>query len=255
MSAENSDIHIRMESVTLDIPVFNVNSRSLKNRFLNYSTGGRIAATDKRHLSVRALDNVSLAFNHGDRVALVGRNGAGKTTMLQVLGGIYEPTRGHVRRSGATSTLLDTYLGMVPTASGYENITILGLVMGMTPAEVEARMDEIAEFTELGNFLDLPVQTYSAGMRFRLAFAVRSCIEPDILLMDEWVSTSDPSFVQKVRARMEELVQQSGIFVIASQNLDLIGEICTRGVLLEKGQVKMYAPIEEVIERYGGSTA
>ena len=246
----NAVASIRLESVTVDFPVYNTGARSLKNRLLHRGTGGRIGRDAANRLCVRALDDVSLAFEHGDRIGLVGRNGAGKTTLLRVLTGAYEPVRGRIRRHGQTASLLSTSLGLEPDATGYENIMIRGLLLGLTPEQVRARMDEIAAFTELGDYLAMPMHTYSAGMRLRLAFAVSTCFEPEILLMDEWLGVGDPAFVEKARRRIEEFVKRAGILVLASQNHVLLERVCTTGIFLDAGRVKAQGPIAEVLEEY-----
>ena len=223
-------VSLRLESVTVDFPVYNANSRSLKNRLLHHGTGGRIGRDSRNRLSVRALEDVSLAFEHGERVGLVGHNGSGKTTLLRVLAGAYEPTRGQVRRCGRTASLLNVSLGIDPEATGYENIMTRGLFLGLMPEQVQERMDEIAAFTELGDYLAMPMHTYSLGMRLRLAFAVCTCFEPEILLMDEWLSVGDQSFVEKAKRRLEEFVERAGILVLASQNAALLeAHLCHGG--------------------------
>ena len=246
----SSSVHLRLESVTVDFPVYNTSARSLKNRLLHQGTGGRIGRGAGNRLTVRALEDVNLVFEHGVRVGLVGHNGAGKSTLLRVLAGAYEPTRGHVRRSGRTASLLSVSLGIDPEATGYENIMRRGLFLGLLPEQVRARMEEIAEFTELGGYLDMPVHTYSAGMRLRLAFAVCTCFNAEILLMDEWLSVGDPSFVAKAKHRLEEFVDRAGILVLASQNAALLERICDTGVLLEAGKVKSRGPIGKVLREY-----
>ena len=193
-------VGLQLESVTVDFPVYDASTRSVKNRLLHHGTGGRIGHDAGNRLCVRALEDVSLAFKHGERVALVGRNGAGKTTLLRVLVGAYEPTRGRVWRRGRTASLLKVSLGIAPEATGYENIMTRGLFLGLMPEQVRERMDEIAAFTELGDYLAMPVRTYSIGMRLRLAFAVCTCFDPEILLMDEWLSVGDRSFVREGQA-------------------------------------------------------
>ena len=241
---------IRLESVTVVFPVYNTSTRSLKNRLLHHGTGGRIGRAAGNRLCVRALDNVSLVFEHGERVGLVGCNGAGKTTLLRVLTGAYEPTRGRVWRRGRTASLLNVSLGIDPEATGYENIMLRGLFLGLMPEQVRERMDEIAAFTELGDYLAMPVHTYSIGMRLRLAFAVCTCFDPEILLMDEWLSVGDQTFVEKARRRLEDFVDRARILVIASQNLSLLERTCSTGILLDAGKVKACGPIQEVLREY-----
>ena len=252
----SATVSIRIESVTVDIPVYNASTRSLKNRLLHHGTGGRITrhAGDDR-LCVRALEDVSLVFNHGDRIGLVGHNGSGKTTLLRVLAGAYEPTRGHVWRCGRTASLLNLSLGLNPEATGYENIMTRAMFLGLMPGQIRERMDEIAEFTELGDYLTMPLYTYSDGMRMRLAFAVCTCFEPDILLMDEWIGAGDRTFAEKAKRRLDEFVDRSGILVLASQNAALLERVCTKGILLGAGKIKASGSIHEVLRKYGGTAS
>ena len=243
--------YIRLESVTVDFPVYSASTRSLKKRLLHHGTGGRIARDSGNRLCVRALEDVSLRLRHGDRVGLVGRNGAGKTTLLRVLAGAYEPIHGLVQRRGRIASLLNVSLGIDPEATGYENIMTRGMFLGLMPGQVRERMDEIAEFSELGDYLAMPMHTYSTGMRLRLAFAVCTSFEPEILLMDEWLSVGDRSFVEKAKRRLEGFVERAGILVLASQNAALLGRICTTGVVLDAGQVKARGPICNVLREYG----
>lgn len=246
----NTDASLRMESVTVDFPIYNANMRSIKHRFIYHGTGGRVGRGADNRLTVRALDDVSLAFEHGDRVGVVGHNGAGKTTLLRVLAGVYEPVQGRVWRHGRTASLLNVSLGIDDDATGYENIMTRGLLLGLAPEEVRERTREIAEFTELGDYLAMPAHTYSSGMRFRLGFAVCTCFEPEILLMDEWLSVGDRHFVEKARERLEEFVERAGVLVLASQNASLLERVCSKGVLLDAGKVKAIGPIDEVLRDY-----
>ena len=246
----NAMVSLRLESVTVDIPVYSASTRSLKNRLLHHGTGGRIGRDSGNRLYVRALEDVSLAFKHGDRVGLVGLNGSGKTTLLRVLAGAYEPARGRMRRRGRTASLLNVSLGIDPEATGYENIMTRGLFLGLMPEQVRERMDEIAAFTELGDYLAMPVHTYSVGMRLRLAFAVCTCFEPEILLMDEWLSVGDRAFIEKAKRRLEEFVNRAGILVLASQNSVLLERTCTTAIMLDAGKVKARGPIGEVLREY-----
>ena len=241
---------LRLESVTVDIPVYSTGARSLKKRLLHRGTGGRIAPGAGNRLRVRALDDVTLALKHGDRIGLVGPNGAGKTTLLRVLAGAYEPTRGRIERRGRTASLLNVSLGIDSEATGYENIMTRGLFLGLRPQQVRARMDEIAAFTELGEYLAMPVHTYSAGMRLRLAFAVCTCFDPEILLMDEWLGMGDHAFVDKAKRRLEQFVGRAGILVLASQNIFLLQRVCDMGILLDAGRVKCFGPIDDVLRVY-----
>ena len=193
-------------------------------------------------------------MEHGDRVGLVGPNGAGKTTLLRVLAGAYEPTQGRIERCGRTASLLNVSLGIDPEATGYENMLTRGLLLGLRPEQVRARMAEIAAFTELGDYLAMPVHTYSAGMRLRLAFAVCTCFDPEILLMDEWLGMGDRAFVAKAQRRLQQFVERAGILVLASQDLSLLRRVCSTGVLLAEGRVKCFGSIDDVLHVYRNST-
>ena len=241
---------LRLDAVTVDFPIYSLGARSLKNTLLHRSSGGNIARDAADRPCVRALDGVTLTISQNDRIGLVGGNGAGKTTLLRVLAGAYEPTTGQVWRQGRTASLLDLSLGIDSEATGYENIVARGLFLGLKPAQMRERIGEIEAFTELGDYLAMPVHTYSAGMRLRLAFAVSTCGDPEVLLMDEWISAGDAAFVEKIRRRLDEFVDRAGVLVLASHNLDLLKRVCTRGVLIEAGRVLASGPIEEVLAQY-----
>ena len=247
----NTDTSIRLTDVTVEFPVYSADSRSLKNDLLRKSTGGRIGRNAGNRLSVCALEDVNLAFGHGDRIGLIGANGSGKTTLLRVLAGVYEPTLGWVQRRGQVASLFDISLGIDPSATGYENIMMRGMFLGLAPAEVRERTNEIAVFTELGDYLAMPVHTYSTGMKLRLAFSVCTCIEPEILLMDEWIGVGDVAFVEKAERRLEEVVGRAGILVLASHNPALLERTCAMGILLDSGRVRASGPIGEVLREYG----
>ena len=246
----NATVSLRLDAVTVDFPAYSPGARSLKKRLLHRGTGGRVAHGAAKRLRVRALEDVSLALEQGDRLGLVGPNGAGKTTLLRVLAGAYEPTRGRVERCGRTAPLLNVSLGIDGEATGYENIMTRGLFLGLPPEQVRARMDEIAAFTELGDYLAMPVHTYSAGMRLRLAFAVCTSFDPEILLMDEWLGMGDRAFVEKAKRRLEQFVERAGILVLASQNTSLLRRVCSTGVFLVRGRVKCFGLIDEVLRMY-----
>lgn len=243
---------IELEDVVVSFPVYDQSSRSLKKRLISATTGGRIeAASESGKIKVvRALDGVSLALAHGDRVGLVGHNGAGKTTLLRVLAGIYEPTMGTARIDGHTAPLFDVALGMDPESTGYENIVLRGLFLGLSRREIDERVEEIAEFTELGEFLKLPIRTYSAGMRMRLAFAVSTSIDPDILLLDEGIGAGDAAFLEKAQQRLREFTEKAAIIVLASHSDSLVRQMCEKAVLMEHGRVLRMGATEEVLDAY-----
>ena len=241
-----------LRGVTVDLPVHSTGTRSLRRAFVHRGTGGRVGGQG-RTLTVRALDDVSLSFADGDRVALVGGNGAGKTTLLRVLAGVYEPTAGRVWRDGRIGSLLDVLLGLDEDDTGRENIVTCALLRGVDPARARARIEEIAAFTELGSYLDMPVRTYSAGMRFRLGFAAWTSFEPDILLVDEWMAVGDRRFLDKAYRRLEAFADGVGIVVLASQDTALLRRVCSTAVLLESGRVRAARPLGEVLEAWAGA--
>jgi len=242
---------IQLDKVSVAFPIYNASARSLKKRLVGAATGGRIQS-EAGPTVVQALDDVTLHLRHGDRVGLVGHNGAGKTTLLRVLAGIYEPGAGTARVEGQVAPLFDISLGMDPESTGYENIVLRGLFLGMSRADIEARMDEIAEFTELGSFLDLPIRTYSAGMQIRLAFAVSTSIHPDILLLDEGIAAGDAAFLEKANQRLQEFTKRASIIVLASHSERLVKQMCQTAVLMDHGRVIGVGPTEEVLAQYQG---
>lgn len=229
--------HISISDLTVEFAIFGSNSRSLKNSILSQATGGRLMAGAKDIVTVRAIDRLNLEVSHGDRIGLTGHNGAGKSTLLRVLSGIYKPASGRITIKGRVGTLLDPMAGMDSEASGYENIFMRGYLLGMSKAEIESKMDDIAEFTELGDFLKLPMQTYSAGMAARLAFAISTAPEHDILLIDEGIGAGDASFQEKAEARVSALINRTSIVIIASHSEELLGRFCNRRIHMEHGKL------------------
>lgn len=202
-------------------------------------------------VGVRALQGVTFEASSGDRIALIGENGSGKTTLLQVLAGIYTPDAGVVEIEGRTTALVNINLGMNGEASGHRNITLRGLAAGRTRAEIENRRAEIAAFSELGDFLDLPVETYSAGMRMRLSFAIATAFEPDVLILDEWLSAGDTAFRKKATERMRAFVDQAGILVLASHSPSLLADTCKRALWLDAGRIRADGDVKEILKAYG----
>lgn len=241
---------IQLEGVVVDFSIRGVSAGSLKQTLIAASTGGRIGNVGSRTVNVRALDGVTLRLNHGDRVALVGHNGAGKSTFLRVLAGIYEPTVGSACVQGRVVPLLSNSLGLETNNTGRQNIILRGLLLGMSKAEIEEKVEEIAEFTELGEFLEMPLSAYSAGMRARLAFAISTASNPEILLLDESIGAGDASFVEKAKERMNQFIARSSILVLASHSDELLRKLCTRALLFEKGKILMDGGVEDVLEIY-----
>lgn len=202
-------------------------------------TGGTISGSGSRR-HVTALDGVSFELQAGDRLGLVGANGAGKTTLLKVLYGIYEPTAGSLDIRGKVDALFNIDLGFRPEATGRRNILLRGLINGWTETEIAERTEEIIEFSELGEFIDMPFKSYSQGMGARLAFAIATTLEPQILLMDEWIGAGDASFQAKATERMNQLAEKAGIIVLASHSEELLAKTCNKRLELEKGRVKSF---------------
>jgi ABC-type polysaccharide/polyol phosphate transport system ATPase subunit len=244
---------ISLEGISVEFPIYSTTGRSLKKRLLRVSTGGRISNETGR-IVVHALNDVSLKFDHGDRVGLVGHNGAGKTTLLRVLAGVYEPTAGVIRSEGRITPLFDVSLGIDVEATGTENIYLRGALLGLTRRELDKKRDEIATFTELGDYMSAPVRTYSAGMSMRLAFAISTSIVPEILLMDENIAAGDAHFIHKAERRLNEIVERSGIMVLASHSEDLIERLCNRAVWMDAGMVRAVGRPQEILTAYREST-
>jgi len=239
-------IHLLDASVAY--PIYDARSRSLKNAVLR-GIGGRIAAYEGR-VAVQALSGVSLQLRDGDRLALIGHNGAGKSTLLKVLAGIYEPSQGRVRIEGRVSSLTDLTMGMDLEATGYENIVMRGVFLGLSHAEAKAKLPEIEAFTELGEFLNLPVRSYSTGMLVRLAFAVSTASRPEILIMDEMIGAGDAAFSAKAKARVTDYIARSSILVLASHDKAVLRQFCNKGALLRKGRLERFGPLEDVLNSY-----
>jgi lipopolysaccharide transport system ATP-binding protein len=235
------DVIIDAQQLTIDFTIYT--SRSVKGLFLNAATGGRVQANAAGHVQIRALDSISLKVRHGERIGLMGHNGCGKTTLLRSLAGVYEATAGSLFVKGSIASLLDISLGMDPELTGRENIRIRGLLVGMKPHEISGKAEEIANFTELGDFLDMPMRTYSSGMLVRIGFAVSTAIEVDLLLMDEWLSVGDSSFQAKASARLHDMVARARCLVIASHSDDLLRSICTRIIRMEHGRIVSDEPV------------
>lgn len=229
--------YIKATDLTVEFPLYATPNRSLKNTIISSATGGRIASESGKHSSVIALDKLNFEFKEGDRVGLLGHNGAGKTTLLRTLAGAYEPTSGRLERQGRVVSLIDISMGMDHDATGYENILLRGVTMGMSLKEIRKKTPKIAEFTELGDFLNMPVRTYSSGMKLRLAFAVSTSMQADILIMDEWLSVGDAAFNQKASDRLQGLVDKTGILILATHSKDLSEKICNQSIKMEHGKM------------------
>jgi ABC-2 type transport system ATP-binding protein len=246
-------ISIATKDACVDFPIFDAKSRSLKKTVMGL-VGGNIASQSKVPI-IEALTDITLHLEHGARVALVGHNGAGKTTLLRLLAGIYEPTRGVAEICGRVAPIFDLGVGMDPEITGLENIMIRGLFLGMTRQQMEERVDDIAEFTELGDFLRMPLRTYSTGMRVRLALGVVTSINPEILLLDEGIGAVDAAFLEKSKRRLSDLVDRAGLLVFASHSDEFLRELCDTAIWMEHGRVKEVGDLEDVLRAYKGLAA
>lgn len=228
---------ISIENLSVEFAIYGSSSRSLKNTIMAQATGGRIMPGARDVVVVRAIDGLSLELRAGDRVGLVGHNGSGKTTLLRVLAGIYKPARGTIAIEGRVGAILDPAAGMDPEATGIENIFLRGHLLGMTRREIEASIDDIASFTDLGDFLTLPMKTYSAGMSARLAFGISTAMQHDILLIDEGIGAGDEAFQEKVQQRIEGLFARTAIVLLASHSEGLIRRYCNRKIEMNHGRM------------------
>lgn len=229
--------HISVDNLSVEFAVFGASSRSLKNSIVSQATGGRVMAGAKDVVSVRAIDNLTLDIAAGDRVGLLGHNGSGKTTLLRVLAGIYKPLAGTVTIKGTVGALLDTRAGLDTDATGIENVFLRGRLLGLNKGQIESHIDDIAEFTELGEFLNLPMRTYSAGMSARLSFAISTILHNDILLMDEGIGVGDQSFQERAEKRVFDMFERTSIVILASHSESLINRFCNRRVTLDHGRL------------------
>ncbi|MDK7135697.1 MULTISPECIES: ABC transporter ATP-binding protein [Corynebacterium] len=247
-------VSIDTYNACVDFPIFDAKTRSLKHTFLG-AAGGAIGRNESNTVMVEALKDINLHLQDGDRVGLVGHNGAGKSTLLRLLSGIYEPTRGSAVVRGRVAPVFDLGVGMDPEISGYENIIIRGLFLGQTRKAMHRKMDEIAEFSELGDYLAMPLRTYSTGMRIRLALGVVTSIDPEILLLDEGIGAVDAAFMAKARSRLVEMVKRSGILVFASHSNEFLAQLCDSALWIDHGEIRQAGAVDEVVEAYEGPEA
>jgi ABC-2 type transport system ATP-binding protein len=257
LSVIANDIHV-------EFPIYDLQARSLKHklglkhlakgidRFAagKLDVGGRIGAAETGAIVIKALDGLSFEIHEGDRVGLIGHNGSGKTTLLRTLAGIYEPIGGVIRTTGRVFPLFDLQLGMDLDATGMENVWMRGKMLGLTTKQIKDALDDIVEFTELGDYLYVPIRAYSTGMALRLAFAISTAITPEILVLDEMIGAGDATFMAKADARLKNFLTRTGILVIASHSAAMLRQWCNKGMLLEKGKLLAFGPLEDVLARY-----
>jgi ABC-type polysaccharide/polyol phosphate transport system ATPase subunit len=242
---------VLLDNIRVDFPIY-ATQRNLRTVILQRATGGLIRRQGKNQnrVVITALAGVSLTLKDGDRVGLIGHNGSGKSTLLKVLAGIYEPIEGRLVVDGTVTPLFDMMPGLDPEDNAYENIITAGLLLGMSRDEIEQRIPQIEELSELGEYLSLPVRTYSTGMVLRLGFSLVTSLEPGILLMDEGFGTGDARFAKRAQERLDEFVGRSRILVMASHSDTTIRSNCNKAVLLQEGRIIAIGSVDEVLDKY-----
>ncbi len=242
-----------LENLSLSYPVYGTNSRSFKSGMINIATGGALS-TKHSTITVDALTDINLDLQSGDRLGLVGHNGAGKTTLLKVLAEIYEPSSGKIRVEGRSNCLFDIMMGMDPESTGYENIMLRGLILGLSHREVRALIPDIEAFAELGEFMKMPIKTYSSGMKVRLAFGIITSTPSEILLLDEVVNVGDASFMEKAKQRMQHYIHNADIIVLSTHEVQHLREFCNKILWLNHGKIKAFGPIGPLLAEYQSIT-
>lgn len=239
---------LEAKNISLQVPVIRPDDRKMLNKPIQFLTDLYLSRT--RRGMIQILDDISFTLEPGMRIGLIGANGAGKSTLLRVLAGIYQPTTGTLNVVGTAKGLFDISMGMNQEATGLENIYIRGLQMGMELYHIKQQVPEVIAFSELEDYMEQPFNTYSTGMRLRLAVSISTMIEPDILLLDEWIGTGDARFRKKIKIRMDGLVKKSRGLVLASHNNSLLRQLCTHGLVLKNGKVHYSGTIDDAIASY-----
>jgi lipopolysaccharide transport system ATP-binding protein len=245
-------VSIVLDNAGVAFTLYSGKYQSIRSRIVQSATAGQIGHDPSGRVAVKALEPTSLSIHAGERVGLMGPNGAGKSTLLRVVSKVYRPTTGIATIEGSIGTLIDISLGMNPEATGRQNIFLRAAMLGISRREIKRKFQNIAEFSELEDFLEMPVRTYSSGMQLRLSFAVSTILVPDILVMDEWLSVGDQSFKEKAENRLREIVEGSKMLVLASHDRKLLETTCSRGLVLDRGKVAFDGPISHATDRYFG---
>lgn len=243
---------IVLREVCLNLPLLDHSMRgAIREATRRFGlTGGAEFVPD----SIRALEDVSFALEDGDRLAIIGRNGAGKSSLLKVLSGILKPSSGEIDVAGERASLLDMTYGIESELSGREAMILRARVLGISSRLGKSELDQVIDFSGLRDVIDLPTKTYSSGMLMRLAFAISTEFSPEIIIMDEWLSVGDEDFREKAEKRMSNLVSHASIVVLATHSRDLADKVCNKALWLEAGRVKMFGPVNEVSARYFGDS-
>jgi ABC-type polysaccharide/polyol phosphate transport system ATPase subunit len=246
------DLVLRFDNVTVDLPIYSPRGRSLQLAVLNLAVGGKLSEKVGRTVHVRALDQVSFDVFRGDRIGLLGHNGSGKSTLLKVVSSIYLPTSGQFHSSVNVVPLLDFNLGVDDDMTGIEAIRVGCMLRGISKEKMPEALADICQFTELGEFLNLPIRTYSAGMRARLAFGTATAVRPEAIAIDENLATGDAQFIKKARLRAEEFIGGAALLFLASHQDEILRSFCNKGVVLRTGRVEFCGSIDEAIRYYNG---
>jgi len=224
--------HINVTNVTVDLPIYGAHNMNLKGRVANF-----LARRETEVEIIRALNDISFSINDGERVGIVGPNGSGKTTLLRVMAGILKPTQGNVEIQGTVVSMIDQGLGMDPQCTGLENIFRRGIFLNQSTQQMQDRLDEIVDFSGLGDRIRHPLYTYSSGMRARLAFSIATSVEPEILIIDEGIGAADEEFSERAAGRLDSFLQNAGILILASHSHQLLDSWCTKKIRIESGQI------------------
>lgn len=247
-----NDSYIKLNNTSLDYFHY-TGIKSFKKTLI--TTLFKFTGTQEKPFVLRrALDGLNATIKSGDRIALIGKNGSGKSTLLRVLSGIYQPTFGSIEVKGSISSLLDISVGLNIDATGYENIVLMGILHGKKKSFMMSKYAEIEEFTELKEYLKVPVRTYSSGMRLRLAFGIATCMDSDILIIDEVIGVGDHSFMDKAQARLKDLVHRSQILILASHSTHILHQFCNKAMVLEQGKCTFFGPLGKGLDLYLGET-
>jgi ABC-2 type transport system ATP-binding protein len=260
-------LSIVAEDIHVEFPIYDHTMRSLKHTLglgpltkgisrLTTGTlnvGGQIGKGETGRMVIKALDGLTFEMHEGDRIGLLGHNGSGKTTLLRTLAGIYEPVSGVIHTNGRAFPLFDLQLGMDQDATGLENIWMRSKLLGLTTQQTKDALDDIAEFTELGEYLYMPIRAYSTGMILRLAFAISTAVTPEILILDEMIGAGDAAFIARANDRLKTFLARAGILVIASHANSILRQWCNKGMLLQHGKLIAFGPIEDIIAQYAAA--
>lgn len=241
---------INLENASVSFPIFNVKTQSLKNRIIKSVMGNIASNNQDKVVYIDALKNINIKIESGEKIGVIGGNGSGKSTFLRLCSRIYEPSTGTINIKGDISPLINVNIGIDPESTGRENIKLRLVILGYNNNQINEVLNQIIEFTGLSQFIDLPFYTYSTGMQMRLAFATSVFIKPEILIMDEWLATGDKDFQEKAEKKLNSIIEESKILILASHSKDLILKTCTRVIWLENGYIKKEGQVEEIVSAF-----